>query len=115
MKKVENAGVVTKKNIVLSTESSPNREPKSDPDSGFCFNLSETRRTPTRVSVSKFKGKLVVDIRQMYRDSESDELKFSKKGISLTQDEFRELVKIFPLLKEAFVEMGGSLDNEGED
>ena len=97
---------------VVKKKTVTNREvvKKPDPDGGYCFTLDETRANPTRISVRKYKGRLMVDIRQMYKDDDSGEWKYGKKGISLSQSEFREMAKIFHLIKEAFVEMGGDLN-----
>ncbi|XP_043474070.1 activated RNA polymerase II transcriptional coactivator p15 [Leptopilina heterotoma] len=46
------------------------------------------------VTVREFKGKTLVDIRHMYEDRESGELKPTKKGISLNKKLWQKLVDI---------------------
>ncbi|KAF7994567.1 hypothetical protein HCN44_004039 [Aphidius gifuensis] len=45
-----------------------------------------------QVTVREFKGKTLIDIRTMYTDKNSGELKPTKKGISLSVEQWRKLV-----------------------
>ncbi|KAF7288671.1 Activated RNA polymerase II transcriptional coactivator [Mycena chlorophos] len=44
-----------------------------------------------RVSVSTFKNTVLVDIREFYKDKETDEMKPGRKGISLTLEQYQQL------------------------
>ncbi|EAL23468.1 hypothetical protein CNBA1170 [Cryptococcus deneoformans B-3501A] len=60
-------------------------EPKAKNDDGEeFFKLSEYRR----LTVRTFKGKTLVDIREMYKDKSSGALKPGSKGISLTAEQW---------------------------
>ncbi|OWZ60281.1 hypothetical protein J007_00129 [Cryptococcus neoformans] len=56
---------------------------KNDDGEEF-FKLSEYRR----LTVRTFKGKTLVDIREMYKDKSSGALKPGSKGISLTEEQW---------------------------
>nr|ODN97753.1 hypothetical protein L204_03176 [Cryptococcus depauperatus CBS 7855] len=49
------------------------------------INLSEYRR----VTVRMFKGKVLVDVREMYKDKSSGAMKPGNKGISLTREQWQ--------------------------
>uniref|UniRef100_A0A5S6QLY8 Transcriptional coactivator p15 (PC4) C-terminal domain-containing protein n=1 Tax=Trichuris muris TaxID=70415 RepID=A0A5S6QLY8_TRIMR len=51
------------------------------------------------VSISEYKGRVLVDIREFYSTSDG-ELKPGRKGISLDVNQFRALVKCIPKLEE---------------
>ena len=51
-----------------------------------------------KITVSEFKGRTLVNIREYYNDN--GEEKPGKKGICLQTDEFLELVKYVPEIKE---------------
>lgn len=75
-------------------------------DTQYVFPISETRTGKRQVTISKFKGKVRVDIREYYLDN--DDWKPGKKGISLDMEQFEELENLLPLIKEACDELGGS-------
>ncbi|KAA8902505.1 hypothetical protein TRICI_005866 [Trichomonascus ciferrii] len=60
-----------------------------------------------KVSVRSFKGKPLVDIREYYKDKETEEMKPGKKGISLSLDLWKELVEKLPEIQAAVAEFAG--------
>lgn len=69
----------------------------------YVFPLSETRTGKRQVTISVFKNKVRVDIREYYLSNE--EWLPGKKGISLDLEQFEELEKLLPLIKEACEEL----------
>jgi len=60
------------------------------------------------VSISNFRGKSLVDIREYYIDGKGDgELKPGKKGISLTTDQWTALQKLMPEVNKQLKSAGG--------
>jgi hypothetical protein len=59
------------------------------------------------VSVRTFKGKPLVDIREYYKDKETEEMKPGKKGISLSLELWKELVEKTPEIQAAVAEFAG--------
>lgn len=53
-----------------------------------------------RVTVRKFRGKPLVDIREYYRDKNTDELRPGKKGISLNPQQFETLKDVLAAVQE---------------
>jgi len=53
-----------------------------------------------KVSINNFKGKVLIDIREYYEDSEGNE-KPGKKGISLSVDQWKKLKEIMPKVDKA--------------
>ncbi|CEL53775.1 RNA polymerase II transcriptional coactivator SUB1 OS=Saccharomyces cerevisiae (strain ATCC 204508 / S288c) GN=SUB1 PE=1 SV=1 [Rhizoctonia solani AG-1 IB] len=70
------------------------------------FEISGKRR----VTVRSFNGLKLVDIREMYTDKASGELKPGKKGISLSEEQFMGLVNVHEGISQALNELdvGGS-------
>ncbi|KAF2115310.1 transcriptional Coactivator p15-domain-containing protein [Lophiotrema nucula] len=58
-----------------------------------------------RVTVSEFKGKAMVSIREYWRN-DAEKLLPGKKGISLTIDQYNALVSSLPLIESALVKQG---------
>ncbi|ORX36816.1 transcriptional Coactivator p15-domain-containing protein [Kockovaella imperatae] len=56
-------------------------------DKNSYFNLSDTRR----VTVRPYSGKILVDVREFYRDKATGEMKPGSKGISLTAEQWKVL------------------------
>ncbi|XP_002165392.1 RNA polymerase II transcriptional coactivator isoform X1 [Hydra vulgaris] len=54
-----------------------------------------------RVTVDEFRGKKLISIREYYTDKNSGEEKPGKKGISLTLEQWQELVKVVEAVNEA--------------
>lgn len=69
----------------------------------YVFPLSETRTGKRQVTISMFKNKVRVDIREYYLNNE--EWLPGKKGISLDLEQFEELEKLLPLIKESCDEL----------
>jgi len=67
---------------------------------GFVVDLSETRK----VSVSKFKGNLTVDLREYYK--KGDKLLPGQKGICLPLDQWQTLASQFPAILRAMEDLG---------
>ncbi|PMD57021.1 PC4-domain-containing protein [Hyaloscypha bicolor E] len=80
------------------------------------FDLS-SGRTPRRVEVSDFKGSKLVNIREYYEKDE--EWLPGKKGISLSIDQYKALLKAIPAinaqLKDMGIVLGESADAMDED
>ncbi|XP_072050874.1 activated RNA polymerase II transcriptional coactivator p15-like [Amphiura filiformis] len=68
-------------------EKKPEKAQKSGGEDDHMYALSATRF----INVREFRGKVLVDIREYYNNSDGD-LKPGKKGISLTADQWRKLV-----------------------
>lgn len=52
-----------------------------------------------RVSVSNFKGKQYLNIREYYQDKSSGEMRPGKAGITLTKNEWNQLLALQPEIK----------------
>ncbi|KAJ5637279.1 hypothetical protein N7490_007158 [Penicillium lividum] len=76
---------------------------KVDANGDKYWELSKMRR----VTVSSFRGKAMVSIREYY-EKDGQELP-GKKGISMTVDQFAALVNILPGIEESLKEQGVSL------
>mmetsp|Transcript_31415 Transcript_31415/g.23334 ORF Transcript_31415/g.23334 Transcript_31415/m.23334 type:complete len:103 (+) Transcript_31415:19-327(+) len=61
------------------------------------FDLGSKRK----LTVSVFKGRVLVNIREYYEDKNSGDLKPGSKGIALTSDQWSQLVEQFDEIKEA--------------
>ncbi|XP_051161503.1 activated RNA polymerase II transcriptional coactivator p15 [Leptopilina boulardi] len=79
-----------------SKEGSSSKKPKND----GVWELDEK----CLVTVRDFKGKTLIDIRYMYEDKNSGELKPSKKGISLNPKLWRKFVEIVDEVDQAVKE-----------
>jgi hypothetical protein len=68
------------------------------------IDISEKRSNANlrKVSVSSFKGKKFVNIRQYYVDSSTKEHKPGKNGITLSIEELDNLYKVLDILKEEY-------------
>lgn len=64
--------------------------PQKNADGEIYFDLTKTRR----VTLRKWKGKNLVDIREFWGDQ--GDLKPGKKGISLTVEQWKRLLEIVP-------------------
>ena len=62
-----------------------------DKKKGFSFGSEEY---PLKVSFTEFKGKKYLDIRKWYLDKKSDEIKPTKKGISLSHVQFQNIIEL---------------------
>jgi hypothetical protein len=71
---------------------------------GFSFPITESVRTEKRVTVSRFKGKVRIDIREYYLDDAND-FKPGKRGLSLDVDQWTKLLAYQDLIKEAVYEL----------
>ena len=72
-------------------------------ETSYVFPLSEGKN-PKRVTVSKFKGKVRIDLREFY--SNNDEFLPGKKGINLDIEQFEEFKKLLPIIDEAIKQFG---------
>jgi len=90
--------------------------PSSSKSKNKFFDLS-SGRTPRRVEVSDFKGSKLVNIREYYEKDE--EWLPGKKGISLSIDQYKALLKAIPAinaqLKDMGIVLGESADAMDED
>lgn len=76
----------------------------------YVFPLSDDEKAKKRVQVHKFKGKFLIDIRELY--CKDDEWLPGKKGISLRIEDFKKLKELMPLIEESITALGGSLEDE---
>ncbi|KAI5860185.1 PC4-domain-containing protein [Durotheca rogersii] len=83
---------------VKSTSKSSKKVKKGDAESGKdddgnpFWALGGTRRA----TISNFKGKVFVNLREYYSDSSSGSLKPGKKGITLTIEQYHKLLEAIP-------------------
>uniref|UniRef100_A0A1I7YEL5 PC4 domain-containing protein n=1 Tax=Steinernema glaseri TaxID=37863 RepID=A0A1I7YEL5_9BILA len=56
------------------------------------------------VSVREFKGRKMVDIREYYEDKSGGGLKPGKKGVSLSQEQFKALENLLPEINKKMAE-----------
>ena len=76
----------------------------------YVFPLTEaTEKTKKRVQVHKFKGKILVDIRELYQNDDGEWCP-GKKGISLSVEQVSKLKELTPLIGEAIKQLGGSFE-----
>ena len=81
-------------------------------DTSFVFPLTGSKeKAKKRVQVHKFKGKVLVDIRELYQNDEGEWLP-GKKGISLSVDQVKKLRDLMPLIGEAVTQLGGEFDDD---
>lgn len=59
--------------------------------------------TDIKVSISEFKGKNRVDIRKYYDNK--GEMAPTQKGVSMTVEDFKKLVKMIPSIEEKILEI----------
>ncbi|KAL1958082.1 hypothetical protein VTO42DRAFT_5122 [Malbranchea cinnamomea] len=86
-----------------STKVLSSSKPKTDSNGDPYWEISRLRR----VTVSTFKGKTLVNIREYY-EKDGQELP-GKKGISMPLDQFNAFVELLPDIEEAVRQKGGSL------
>ncbi|QRV83406.1 RNA polymerase II transcriptional coactivator SUB1 [Ceratobasidium sp. AG-Ba] len=84
----------------------PVPEKQTDAEGNTYFEISGKRR----VTIRSFNGMKLVDIREMYTDKSTGELKPGKKGISLAEEQFMGLINVHSAITEALNELdaGGS-------
>ena len=75
-------------------------------DQGYCFPISSTGKNEKRCTVSKFKGKVLVDIREYYQ-ADDGEMKPGRKGISLAAKDWKTLTSYSSLITEAIEALEG--------
>jgi hypothetical protein len=78
---------------------------KAERETQYVFPIDKKGQNRRRVTVSRYRGKVRVDIREYYQDE--DEWKPGRKGVSLDLDQWRELVKLLPLIEEASEALSG--------
>ncbi|KAH7334495.1 transcriptional Coactivator p15-domain-containing protein [Rhizoctonia solani] len=79
------------------TVSVPIPDKQTNAEGDTYFEISEKRR----VTVRAFNGSKLVDIREMYMDKASGELRPGKKGISLSEEQFMGLVNVHGAITQA--------------
>ncbi|GBL50129.1 hypothetical protein ACI3LY_002151 [Candidozyma auris] len=81
-------------------------ESEDEPNNALVIELDKKKQ----VSVRKYNGVSLVDIREFYFDKETGEKKPGKKGISLTEDSYWKLVEAQSAIQSALVQLkeGGS-------
>jgi hypothetical protein len=65
-------------------------EPQTDDNGNKFFDVGRNRR----ISLSNFKGKQMINIREYYLDKVSNKMKPGKSGIALYQDEWKKLLTL---------------------
>ncbi|KAK4452423.1 transcriptional Coactivator p15-domain-containing protein [Podospora aff. communis PSN243] len=83
----------------------PSAASGTDAEGNSFWQIGGTRR----VTISKFKGTTLISIREYYTDKASGEAKPTKKGISLSVEQFQGLVDAMPSLVQALEEDGHEL------
>ncbi|KIV96548.1 hypothetical protein PV10_00398 [Exophiala mesophila] len=81
----------------------PSRQPQTDSDGNRYWEISKSRR----VTVSEFKGKPLVNVREYYQKGE--EWLPGKKGISMSVEQYSALVDIMPQIEETLAKMGNQV------
>jgi hypothetical protein len=86
----------------------PIRQFKAKPQEAteYAFPISNGPAQERRVTVSVFRRKVRIDIREFYLSD--DEWKPGKKGLSLDLKQWRKLKEFQPLIDEAITELGGT-------
>ncbi|KAG8739341.1 hypothetical protein FRC10_005767 [Ceratobasidium sp. 414] len=79
----------------------PVPEKQTDAEGNTYFEISGKRR----VTVRSFNGMKLVDIREMYTDKATGELKPGRKGISLAEEQFMGLVNVHSAITGALNEL----------
>ncbi|KEF62795.1 MFS transporter, SHS family, lactate transporter [Exophiala aquamarina CBS 119918] len=101
----------------------PASEPLFDSDGNRYWEISKARR----VTLSDFKGKQMVNVREYYQ--KDDEWLPGKKGISMTVEQYSALINIMPQIESALKQKGetiprpnygqqaagGDQDDQGDD
>ena len=82
-------------------------------ETSFVFDLSTGESTKKRVQIHKFKGKVLMDIREFY--NKDDDWFPTKKGVSLNVEQFKKLRNYMDLIAEAFQHFGENVDVEEKD
>lgn len=59
-----------------------------------------------RISLTKFKGKELIDLRVYYRPEDGEEMRPTKKGITISLDKFSELKNAVLALEKALQKKG---------
>uniref|UniRef100_A0A0L0P433 Transcriptional coactivator p15 (PC4) C-terminal domain-containing protein n=1 Tax=Candidozyma auris TaxID=498019 RepID=A0A0L0P433_CANAR len=76
-------------------------ELEDEPNNALVIELDKKKQ----VSVRKYNGVSLVDIREFYFDKETGEKKPGKKGISLTEDSYWKLVEAQSAIQSALVQL----------
>lgn len=79
----------------------------------YVFPLQDSDNAKRRVQVHKYKGKLLIDIRELY--CKDDEWLPGRRGIALRLEDFKSLLEYLPLIKESVNALGGDLDEKLND
>jgi hypothetical protein len=86
-------------------KSSRDFKTETPPETGFVFPISKSGNNERRVTVSRFKGKARVDIREYYTNEDGAVLP-GRKGISLDADQWKKIMSFQELIGEALEELG---------
>lgn len=73
-------------------------------DTAYSFPIGQNASGKRIVQISKFKGKVRIDIREYYQDDD-EEWKPTKKGLSLDVKQWEKLQGLIPLINEAVNEL----------
>ncbi|OHT06973.1 Activated RNA polymerase II transcriptional coactivator p15 [Tritrichomonas foetus] len=73
-------------------------------EKAYVFPIGQNSMGKRQVQISKFKGKVRVDIREYYAD-DNDEWKPTKKGLSLDATQWGKLCSLMGMINEAIEEL----------
>jgi len=88
-----------------SSAKAPSGSGNAKGDDEPSWELSSSARAPRRVAISEFKNSRLVSIREYYENNDGKLLP-SKKGISLTVDQYNNLLRAIPEINAKLAHMG---------
>merc|ERR1712227_921995 len=88
----------TKKEVAKKSKEGVKKEQPELPFKEKTWHLDKDRH----VTLKKFHGQIIVDVREFYVDKLSREMTPGKKGISLTLEQFKKFKSLFSILDESF-------------
>ncbi|OAL75023.1 RNA polymerase II transcriptional coactivator [Trichophyton violaceum] len=102
-KRAKTAGDAGKFGLNAQISSTLDKAPKTDSNGDPYWEISRQRR----VTISTFKGRVLVNVREYY-EKDGQELP-GKKGISMTLEQFNNLVTLLPEISAVIEEKGGKV------
>ncbi|EMR09737.1 hypothetical protein PNEG_01922 [Pneumocystis murina B123] len=68
-----------------------------------------------RLSISRWRGQVLIDLREYYEETATGQMKPGKKGLSLTQKQFEYLIKILPEVDAILKNMNKDVLNDSNE